>query len=144
MPLIGGGGAGNTAGSNPSGTGSSLNYIGNHAYAESGAFSAKNTIQTLFDFTTSGDYIVATLILTAPIRMTSANITAGGTRGYQLNFNSQTVGLYKVDSGGNDMPAEAEISILIPPFTAVVLTCIDNSTDANTLGTATLTGRVYA
>ena len=36
MALIGGGGAGNVAGGNPSGTGTSLNYIGDHCYAYSG------------------------------------------------------------------------------------------------------------
>ena len=36
MALVGGGGAGNIAGSNPAGTGTSLNHIGDHVYANSG------------------------------------------------------------------------------------------------------------
>ena len=144
MALLGGGGAGNVAGSNPSGTGTTLNYIGNHCHAESGTFEAKNTVQTLFNFTTSNEYIVATLTMTAPIQMTTAGIGSGQFRGYQLNFNSQTVGLYKVDSSAEDMPSDTEVRILIPPFTSVVLTCIDDGTNANFLGTANITGRVYA
>ena len=120
-----------------------LRYVGDRCYAFSGTFESADSTQTLFDFTTGSGYIVATLTLTAPIRMTSANIPAGQTRGYQLDVNGQTVGTYKVESGGNDMPTYAEVRILIPPFTGVVLTCIDNATDANMLGTANITGRVY-
>jgi hypothetical protein len=143
MALVGGGGAGNTAGSNPSGTGTSLSYIGNHCHAESGAFPALNSEQTLFNFTTSSDYIVATLTMTAPIIMTTS-IGVGLIRGYQLDFNGQTVGLYKVDSVSEDMPSNTEVHILIPPFTNVVLTCIDDNSDASFFGTANITGRVYA
>jgi len=144
MPLVGGGGAGNTAGSNPSSIGSSLNYVGNHCHAESGGFGALDSAQTLFNFTTGPEYVVATLTMTAPILMTTGDISNGVVRGYQLNFNSQTVGLYKVDSVNEDMPSNTEVSILIPPFTAVVLTCIDNVESATHLGTANITGRVYA
>ena len=37
MALRGGGGAGNVAGGNPSGIGTSLNYVGDHVYAFSGS-----------------------------------------------------------------------------------------------------------
>jgi len=143
MPLVGGGGAGNTAGSNPSSTGTSLNYIGDHCHAESGPFAASTSIQTLFNFTTSGDYIVATLTMTAPIAMTG-DIINGKIRGFQLSFNGQAVGLYKVESDAEDMPTMIEARILIPPFTAVTLTCIDSATSATYSGTANITGRVYA
>lgn len=124
-------------------TGKDIRYIGQYCYGFSGAFGAANTSQTMFDFTTGSGYIVATLTMTAPIRMTSGNITAGVTRGYQLDLNSQTVGLYKTESNEEDMPTVIEAQILIPPFTGVVLTCIDHTNDATYLGTANLTGRVY-
>ena len=123
------------------GPGLGLQYVGkDHCYAFSGAFEAKTSTQTLFDFTSSG-YIVATLTMTAPIRW--AAMGQGAVRGYQLDFNSQTVGLYKVDSDAEDMPTMIEAQILIPPFTAVVLTCVDSADAANYLGTANITGRVY-
>ena len=121
-----------------------IRYIGkDHCYAFTGAVAASNTEQTVLDFTTGSGYIVATLTMTTPIRMTAANIGDGSIRGWQLNFNGQTVGLYKGDSIQEDMPTMIEAQILIPPFTAVVLTCIDNGTEINHLGTANLTGRVY-
>ena len=124
-------------------TGLGIRYIGDRCYAFSGTFGAANTTQTLFNFTTGSGYIVATLTMTAPIRFTTGNITAGVTRGFQLDFNSQTVGLYKAESNEEDMPTYIEVQILIPPFTAVVLTCIDHTNDATYVGTANITGRVY-
>ena len=141
MPLVGGGGAGNTPGSNPSGIGTSLNYIGNHCHAESGPIAALNSEQSVFNFTTGSEYIVATLTMTCPINM--AAITLGIHRGYQLDFNGQTVGLYKLQSTDEEMPSDTEVQILIPPFTAVVLICIDSSSSNDYLGTANITGRVY-
>ena len=119
-----------------------LRYIGEHCYAFSGTFGALTSEQTLLDFTTGTGYIVATLTMTAPFQMT-ASVTDGRVRGYQLDFNGQTVGLYKADSQQEDMPTIIEAQILIAPFTAVVLTCIDNSEALNYLGTANITGRVY-
>ena len=145
MAILGGGPGGPVGSSNSfTGAAEALEITADHVYAFTGASAALDSEQTLLDFTSPGSgYIVATLTMTAPIRMTTANISAGVIRGYQLNFNGQTVGLYKVDSGGNDMPAYSEVEILIPPFTVVVLTCIDNSVDANMLGTANITGRIY-
>jgi len=124
-------------------TGLGVRYIGEYVYAFSGAFQATGSEQTMFDFTTGSGFIVATLTMTAPIKFTTGDVTNGITRGWQLNFNSQTVGLYKADSVSEDMPAQTEVQILIPPLTTVVLICIDDSTVANFFGTANLTGRVY-
>ena len=64
MALIGGGGAGNVAGgANPSGTGTSLNYIGNHAYANSGVIQTETSAAPHLNFTTGGEYIVGELEL---------------------------------------------------------------------------------
>ena len=120
-----------------------IRYIGNNCYAYSGAFAASNTEQTLLDFTTGSGYIIATLTLTPPIRMIAAGISGGYPRGWQLNFNSQTVGLYKADTAQQDMPTVVEAQILIPSLTNVVLTSVDSGNDANYSGTAYLTGRVY-
>jgi len=58
-----GGGNPVVGGSNPSGTGSSINYIGNHAYAYSGEItSGSGTTKTLLNFiTASNSYIVGTI-----------------------------------------------------------------------------------
>ena len=124
-------------------TGKGIRYVGQHCYAFSGAIVTSASDQTLFDFTSGSGYIVATLTMTAPIEMLSANLGAGYIRGYQLDFNGQTVGLWKVESGQEDMPSDTEAQILIPPFTAVIFTCVDNGSNNSFLGTANITGRVY-
>ena len=60
-----GGGNPVVGGSNPSGTGSSINYIGEHAYAYSGEItSGSGTTKTLLNFiTASNSYIVGTIHL---------------------------------------------------------------------------------
>ena len=121
-----------------------LRYIGKeHCYAFTGAVAASNTEQTVLDFTTGSGFIVATLTMTAPVKMTAAGITDGAYRGYNLAFNSQTVFRAKLETDNEDMPSLLEAQILIPPFTAVVLTCVDHANKADYLGTANITGRVY-
>ena len=120
-----------------------LSITGSHCYAFSGSVAALNSIQTLLNFTTSNNYIVATLTMTAPFKMAAASLVDGRIRGFQLDFNGQTVGMYKVDSQQEDMPSVVEAQILIPPFTAVVLTCVDDSAAATYVGTANITGRIY-
>ena len=64
MPLVGGGGAGNVAGGNPTGTGTSVNYIGDHCYGNSGFLGFTNAAEvTLLEFTTGNSYIDAALVL---------------------------------------------------------------------------------
>ena len=62
MPLVGGGGAGNVAGgANPSGTSSSLVYLGDNKYAgwSGTAIAVDGTNAKLFDFTTQSQAILA-------------------------------------------------------------------------------------
>ena len=57
MPLVGGGGAGNIAGSNPAGTGNVINYIGNHAFLHSGIVAVQTSETVMAKFTTQSAYI---------------------------------------------------------------------------------------
>ena len=121
-----------------------LSIIGSHCYAFTGAVSASDSLQTLLDFNTGKGFIIATLTMTATIRMVSGDVGSGYVRGWQLDFNGQTVGLYKADSAsaGDNLPT-IETEILIPPLTNVVLTCVDSASTTNWKGTANITGRVY-
>ena len=121
-----------------------LSIIGDRCYAYSGAVAASDSLQTLLDFNTGKGFIVATLTMTATIRMVSGELGSGYLRGWQLDFNGQTVGLYKADSAssGDNLPT-VETEILIPPLTNVVLTCVDSAATVNWKGTANITGRIY-
>jgi len=110
MALVGGGGAGNVAGGNPSGTGSSLNYVGDHAYAFSGqvADAASGSADTTcLDFATANTYIVADITWLTDYQ--------GGNDTYiDILIDGQSVftGVYDTDPHVvNDQP----MKILIPP-----------------------------
>ena len=139
MPLVGGGGAGNTAGSNPSGTGSSVNYVrteeGNFAYGYSGTITANGSDTTALEFTTGNETIVGKCYPTC-----NSDDLSTAFMGFQVKFNSEIIIIYKEK---RDLGAQLEIplDIVIPPFTHVEVIFPNNSTAADL--TAVLTGRVY-
>ena len=121
MALIGGGGAGNVAGgANPSGTGSSLNYIGDHAYAHSAAFAANTTPATVLNFDTGSSYIVGKFTLNATLQYSATDI---GPTYMRISFNGEQVGNAAVSEPGADSPSFAEQAMLIPPYTSVTVEC---------------------
>ena len=134
------GGAGNIAGSNPAGTGASLNYIGDHCHATSGAFVTSTTPQTMLSFSTAGTYIVGQFHFNSEIDFETVT---GGYSAYQIEFNDEVVSVTKSGSASDDQQAYSQIKLLIPPFTKVVVKVDStNNTGANTL-TALFVGRVY-
>ena len=123
MALVGGGtsGAGNTV--NPTGTGTSINYIGNHAYATSGSVSVGNSQISLCDFSTGSEYIVGTA-------MFSSGTQSGDDYQYSTIFNGEIVDRFHT-SGGVVAPDRVNRQIIIPPYTRVQFTA-QNVTDAST------------
>ena len=130
MALVGGGGVGNVAGANPSGTGSSLNYIGNHAYAYSGTFPSTAAAVTMLQFTTGSEYF-------------TGNIDSGLSSGFQVSIDGQVVSIMKTDSGAEDMPSNTIQELILAPFTTVKVERIASGGNATFLNTATFTGRIY-
>ena len=147
MPLIGGGGAGNVVGGNPSGTGSSINFLRypekTLAYAYSGSITITGTDQIAIDFTTGDETIDAKI--SAQYLHASAD---GDDSLMKINLNSQQIGGNQV--GGNfgganpAMGPENWIPIIIPPYShfQVTLTMLSGSGSID-LG-VTLVGEVYA
>jgi len=140
MPLIGGGGAGNVAGgSNPSGVGTSLNYLGNHAYAYSGPVVVNNTTITALAFDTNTQYIDSKIQLGGVI----SNMGSSKQLGLIISFDGQEVSrnIHMTNAGFaiNDLDP---IYLIIPPYTKVTVEILtDNIGDISYF--ATLTGRVY-
>jgi hypothetical protein len=133
MPLVGGGGAGNVAGSNPTGTGT-LNFIGDHAYAYSGAITdgasgAANTTVLKFDvpFNT---YIVAKINWISSLSGNSA-------RYINILQNSQSIYNGRYD----DVPTiNGEITLLLESNSQYEFKWGSSSTETVTL---TVAGRAY-
>ena len=144
MPLVGGGGAGNIAGgSNPAGTGTTLNYIGNHVYAYSGTFPSTNASQTMLEFSTGSEYIVGELTANGAIDFSSGNIDAGVASGYRISINGEVISQLKTDSGAEDMPSNSIQELVLAPFTDVKVELISGGTNTGFLNTTTFVGRIY-
>jgi hypothetical protein len=138
MALIGGGGAGNVAGgANPSGTGSSLNYIGNHAYANSGVIAdaaSGSAATTMLNFTTGASYFVGHL------NFTDAHV-ANDNMFMSVTLDGQIIVDLAYRSGSAGADNLSTYSLLIPPFSKIE---IKYGSSANANATVWLTGEVYA
>ena len=138
MPLVGGGGAGNIAGgANPSGIGSGLNYIGNHAYANSGVIadaSSGSAATTMLNFTTGPSYFVGN------INFTDAHV-ANDNMFMSVTLDGQIIIDLAYKSGSAGADNLSTYTILIPPFSKVE---VKYGSSSNTDATVWLTGRVYA
>jgi hypothetical protein len=137
MALVGGGtgGAANTI--NPTGTGTSLNYVGDYAYAYSGLVPCDNNETTLLKFTT------ASSIITAEVLLNYAE-DAAHTEDYvfKIKVNSEIIMMFLYDGAKLQNPPQP-IPMIIAPFADVEITATNISdTDARTLA-AMVTGRVY-
>jgi len=137
MALIGGGGAGNTAGSNPTGTSGSLNYVGDHAYLYTGFIGVTNIKATLASFTTGALYVVGSF---QPQYDTN---TATDNYGFEVLLNGEKISSTQITSATDYSPYQ-EIELLIPPYSKIEITA-QNKTDSssNDVG-AIIIGRIYA
>ena len=121
-------------------TGPGIRYIGQHAYAYSGAQSMSTTEQTALSFTSGSGYIVGDFFFTGG---TAGGNPGGGITTFEVTFNDVRVMWPKVETGLEQSPTYAKCNILIPPFTLVNV-IVDSNVDAGALlTTVSLTGRVY-
>jgi len=115
--------------------GLNLNYIGNNAYAFSGAIGANNNVTTLLEFSTeSNNYVLATLTL-------GNSSGSGDDMEYEVNLNGIKVLSLGV-SGANAMPPNKPV-FLIPPNTGVLITAANLSSSTTREVFAILVGNVY-
>jgi hypothetical protein len=136
MPLVGGGSAGNVGGSNPAGTGTSLNYIGNHVYGYSGNFVSSGTDDTTYlEFDVAlNQYIVGRFEF---MYDESANIDIN----FDVNFNDESIASFIIGNAGSAGTGlqPAVVNVIIPGGTKVKATC----KGSNSNFTVGFTGRVY-
>jgi len=143
MALVGGGGAGNTAGSGgTAGTGKGLNYVGDHAFAYSGNVLTAGSLAytNLLSFETGNHYIVGKLVSYGATD--KANPSQGAHSLTQIEVNGESVALIKLESGTEDMPAVATVPLMIPPNAKIVISLSAESADW--YSSVSFVGRVYA
>ena len=138
MALIAG--AGNpTAGSNPAGTGSNLNYIGNHVYLYSGEVNVDNNETTLFECDSG-----AGLYIMAKLQIYNGTISNEDML-YKVKLNNEIILQYTFNQASDKMYTSDEpILLVVPPQSKVTATVQNTSSSTPRVHTATLTGRVYA
>jgi len=132
------GGGNPVSGSNPAGTGQSLNYIGNHAYAFSGVVtdnSSGSAATTILKFTTGNSYVTAKLSL--------YNDESGGAAIYvRADLNGETILRTNTDSAASSAPfIDNPLHILLEPFSTFEL---KGGASASVDFTAILVGEVYS
>ena len=138
MALVGGGGAGNVTGSNPSGIGSTINYIGEHVYASSGIITIDNTETNLLKFTiASSQYVVATFYFNM--------IQAQGEQYlYKIYVNEQVINGYNAPGGSDTVTAaDNPIKVLLAPNDEVRATAQNSQSTAARDQIVSMVGRVY-
>ena len=137
MALVGGGGAGNTAGSNPSGTGAGLNFVGSHAYAYSGEITSAgggSADTTYLDFTMPNNtYAEGWLYL-------STFGAGSGERFFTVSIDDQIVINIKQD-GNPDFLNNFPIPLLFPNDAHVE---VKAGTSGGEIFAITFRGRAYA
>ena len=142
MALIGGGGAGNVSGGNPTGTGTSLNYIGNHVSAVSGAIVSSTSPTTALEFSTGSGYIVALIQFAG---YTIPDNASDGTRGIcAVSINSESVTQLLTDYDSGNLMETSNLKILLPAYSTVKIELESSDNTGNFSAFVVLTGRVYA
>ena len=138
MALVGGGGAGNIAGRNPSGTSSNVNYIGNHIYGYSGSVDVNGDETTMLEFGTGQQYIICKIQFNY-IQHDSDNIL------YKIYINDEIVQAVETDRANVSHLLPGDVfHILIAGESRVKLTAQNTSGSSNRPQIVSLTGRVYA
>ena len=117
MPLVGGGGAGNTAGSNPSGTGSGLNYLGtsrsdkrDNFSGYSGAVVVNNSTATMLEFKTPPIATIATFVWSTDTLADSTEFI-----GYKISVDEQVIydARFYNRSGGGAPGIDSDVPIIL-------------------------------
>jgi len=134
MALVGGGGAGNVASSNPAGTGTTLNYVGDFAYAYSGEVGVDDNETTLLEFNTGNNILVGTFQ-----HMYFAD-SADNYRWF-LYLDGSKIGA--AATGSLIETDRNEIELVIPPYSNIRISA-QNFADSssNNMG-ALVVGRIY-
>tara|TARA_Y100001951_G_C11116017_1_gene170128 strand:- start:177 stop:575 length:399 start_codon:yes stop_codon:yes gene_type:complete len=130
-------GGGNPVGGNPAGTGTGLNYVGNHAYAYSGTQSATNVPVTLLDFTIGAHYVKGIIQFYQPPNQGTDNM------GFDVSINGEKVyGIEFVQ--GADSGRYNEMVVIIAPYDHIQITSNNFSGTSGREVGVNIVGRVYA
>ena len=136
------GGAGNPVGGSFTGPAEALEVIGDYAYAYSGTYPASTTPATQLKFTT-GNYLFVGEVRQVGMIDPDGNLGDGRIEVVTIKMNGAIVMLSKVDAQNEAQPSSDVMPIIIPAYTQMEFIVDSTSTEANFLGTLSITGRIY-
>ncbi len=130
------GGGNPVTSSNPSGTGTGLSYIGDHAYANSGIHAATAAGHTtMLEFDIGPQYIIGEFCF--------GNTSASGDHiEFEISINSEVIMACIGDAIGESFPLNS-FQLLLPAYSRVKVTTINASGGADRSVFASISGRVY-
>jgi hypothetical protein len=140
MAVFGGGNP--VGGGAPAGTSKSLQYLGDHCYANSGTINATSTDDiTPFDFTSaSSSYVKARMF----VSYDADDLANGDKFGYRVKFNDESIYFTRRSANAADVvsnPLPAWVDFIIPPDTRVTVEGFTNGSGLDL--SFIITGRVY-
>ena len=130
------GGGNPVGGQNPTGIGSSLNYIGKHAYMYTGEVGVTTSETTIAEFTTGGNSYLVGQWQPQILTNTTDDIL------FRFYINNQVIALVVQTSTKDYSPFE-EVEIIIPTDTKVKITGENLGSGTKNVGSI-ITGEVYA
>ena len=130
------GGGNPVGGSNPAGTGSTLNYVGNHAYAHSGAIAVNNSDVVLLEFDVAANqYIVAKITV-------GSKAGTGDDLSYSVFVDGELV--YGAYDALVNMNTQNALNILLPPQSKIRVEGRNLGSSSGREMECVVVGRVYA
>ena len=142
MPLIGGGGAGNVAGGNPSGTSTGLVYVGNNIWgAWSGLVDPTNATQEALKFKSPNVPLVMDMCWTVNF----TDLTANRDILLQVKLNGELIIHHEgqqTSAGDFSVSFPVVIGPFVIPADSEVIVILGTSEDAGVNQFVTLTGRM--
>ena len=131
-------GGGNPVSGNPAGTGSSINYVGNHAYAYSGEItSGSGTTETMLDFT-----IAANSYVNATIQFGFGGSRSNDDERVEIYVDGELVAA-NVYNNNYERAELNDFKVLLAPESHVEVKIVKVSGTGNVPSFAWLQGRVY-
>jgi len=131
------GGGNPVGGANPAGTGSVINYLGNHAYVHSGIVAVQTSETVMAKFETQNAYIDAIIQFHYALNSSSDDAE------YIIKINNETVVKYYATHSATDSTPDNEIYLILPPYSKIEFTSTMQGGSARD-NTVTMRGRVYA
>jgi hypothetical protein len=99
------------------GAGLDLNYVQDRVYAYSGMYQVASSNVKHLEFRTGKKLIIAEF--TAIAAALPATVADGAISLFKININGITIATVKTDSSNEDMPNNAIIPLVIPPYTTI-------------------------